>query len=58
MQDMRDYGAGDVMFGMRYADVVSRGEAGPTIADLAQISALEEEASPRAAGSRSSGGMV
>ncbi len=59
VQDIRDFGYDDVVFGMRYADIVSREDAGPTIADLAQISALESETSPRRAkGARASGGMA
>ncbi len=39
--DMRDYGAEDVVFGMRFADAVSIDEQGNTIADLRRISLIE-----------------
>jgi inward rectifier potassium channel len=38
---MRDYGAEDVVFGMRFADAVSIDEQGNTIADLRRISLIE-----------------
>ena len=43
VRDMRDYPAGSVVFGMRYADAVSIDEQGRTIADLRRIGLLEED---------------
>jgi inward rectifier potassium channel len=43
--DMKDYGPADVVFGMRYADAVSRDERGNTIADLDRLSELEDDGS-------------
>ncbi len=44
VSDMKDYGAPDVAFGMRYADAVSIDEEGRTIADLDRISLIESDA--------------
>ena len=41
--DIKDYGAEEVVFGMRFADAVSIDEHGNTIADLRRISLLEED---------------
>ena len=59
VQDIHDYTHGFVAFGMRYADAVSRDEAGQTTADLSRLSLLEPEIEPHAAASlRSHGGMA
>ncbi len=41
--DIKDYGADQVVFGMRYADAVSIDEHGNTIADLRRISLIEQD---------------
>jgi inward rectifier potassium channel len=61
VQDIRDYDYKQVVFGMRYADAVSRNEDGQTTADLSRLSLLEPEAAPREAPephTRRSGGMA
>lgn len=40
----KDYGAENILFGMRYADAVSTDEAGRTIADITRLSDLEPDA--------------
>lgn len=45
--EIRDYGAADIAFGMRYADAVAIDSQGRTVADLHLISAIE--ADPHAA---------
>jgi inward rectifier potassium channel len=40
---MKDYGAADFMFGMRYVDAVTVDEQGRTLVDLGLISALEDD---------------
>jgi inward rectifier potassium channel len=51
VQDIHDYSHNDVVFGMRYADAVSRDEEGRTTADLSRLSTLEPENLPRKAAS-------
>ncbi len=59
VQDIHDYQHTLVVFGMRYADAVSRDETGQTTADLSRLSLLELEVEPHAAASlRSHGGMA
>jgi inward rectifier potassium channel len=41
--DMKDYGAEDILFGMRYVDAVTIDGAGNTIADLTRISFVEPD---------------
>ncbi len=43
VHDMKDYGAADVRFGMRYMDAVSVDDEGRTIVDLERISLLEPD---------------
>jgi inward rectifier potassium channel len=43
VQDMKDYPAEHIRFGMRFADAVIRDEAGQATADLSRISLLEPE---------------
>ncbi len=43
VQDMRTYTSADIAHGMRYADMITHGEAGRTTADLSKISALEPD---------------
>jgi inward rectifier potassium channel len=47
VHDIRDYRHGDIAFGMRYAEAVSRNEAGLTTADLSRLSLMEPEPGPR-----------
>ena len=42
--DMRDYGASQILFGMRYQDAVTVDEKGRTNVDLNRISAVEPDA--------------
>lgn len=58
VQDIHDYTHVEVAFGMRYADAVSRDEAGQTIADLSRLSLLEPEAEVRPASPTRHGGMA
>ena len=44
--DAKTYFAGDIVFGMRYADAVSIDENGRTIADLSRLSLMEPEGAP------------
>jgi inward rectifier potassium channel len=47
VQDMKDYGAPHIRFGMRFVDMLIRDDAGGTTADLSRISLLEpDNASP------------
>jgi inward rectifier potassium channel len=41
VQDIRDYAHDKIVFGMRYAEAVSRDEHGQTTADLSRLSMLE-----------------
>jgi inward rectifier potassium channel len=43
VHDMRVYSAGDVLFGMRYVDIVSTDEFGQPTADLTRISEVEPD---------------
>jgi inward rectifier potassium channel len=43
VQDIKDYPMEHVRFGMRFADMVSQGEAGQATADLSRISLLEPD---------------
>ncbi len=43
VHDMHDYGADDVVFGMRYADAVSVDATGRTVADLERVGDIEPE---------------
>jgi inward rectifier potassium channel len=43
VHEMRTYGPHEVMFGMRFADVIEFGEDGVPIADMARISVLEPD---------------
>jgi inward rectifier potassium channel len=43
VQDIHDYSHREVVYGMRYADAVSRDEAGQTTADMSRLSLLEPE---------------
>ena len=45
VQDIRDYSHDKVLFGMRYAEAVSRNEEGQTTADLSRLSLLEPDTS-------------
>jgi inward rectifier potassium channel len=62
VQDIHDYAHTDVVFGMRYADAVSRNEEGHTTADLSRLSLLEPEDEARdetpSHGSQRIGGMA
>jgi inward rectifier potassium channel len=61
VQDIRDYDYRQVVFGMRYADAVSRNDEGQTTADLSRLSLLEPESQPREEPEpnvRRSGGMA
>jgi len=61
VQDIHDYDHRQIVFGMRYADAVSRNEAGQTTADLSRLSLLEPESQPREEPEphvRHSGGMA
>ena len=46
VQDMRDFGPEDVMFGMRYQDAVAFDREGRTFADLGRVSLVEPDPSP------------
>ncbi len=48
--DAKTYFAGDIVFGMRYADAVSIDEQGRTVADLSRLSLLEAEGAPNFGG--------
>ncbi len=39
----KDYGAHDILFGVRYVDAVSRDEAGRTVADITRLSDIEPD---------------
>ena len=41
VHDLRSYGPGEILFGMRYIDVISVDENGQTTADMTKISAVE-----------------
>jgi inward rectifier potassium channel len=43
VHDMHDYGAQDVVFGMRYADAVTVDPGGRTVADLERVGEIEPE---------------
>ncbi len=43
VQDVRDYDPADILFGMRYSDVVFAAEDGTPVADLTRISAVEPD---------------
>ena len=43
ISDIKDYGADDVVFGMRYADAVTIDDHGRTLADLNRLSLLEKD---------------
>jgi inward rectifier potassium channel len=43
VQDVKDYSPEHIRFGMRFANMVSRDDAGGTTADLARISVLEPD---------------
>jgi inward rectifier potassium channel len=61
VQVIHDYDYRQVVFGMRYADAVSRNDEGQTTADLSRLSLLEPENDPREAPephTRRSGGMT
>jgi inward rectifier potassium channel len=45
VQDMKDYGPADVMYGWRYQDAVAYDAEGRTYADLTRISFIEEDTS-------------
>jgi inward rectifier potassium channel len=45
VQDMKDYTAQHIRFGMRFADMVTREEAGGVTADLSRISLLQPDTS-------------
>jgi inward rectifier potassium channel len=47
VHDIRDYGAKDIRFGMRYADVVSTARDGTPVFDLTRIGALEPDLGDR-----------
>jgi inward rectifier potassium channel len=47
VQDIHDYQHDQIVFGMRYAEAVSRNEDGQTTADLSRLSTLEPEDAPR-----------
>ncbi len=51
--DMRDYGAGDIVFGQRYADAVTVDDDGRTIVDLGRLSLLEDDVGAEPAGAES-----
>ena len=50
VQDIHDYGHKQIVFGMRYADAVSRDENGQTTADMSRLSLLEPEDQPKEQG--------
>ncbi|MEA2777956.1 MAG: inward rectifier potassium channel [Acetobacteraceae bacterium] len=51
VQDMKDYPAAQIRFGMRFADTVMRDDARQTTVDLSRVSLLEPESSGAADGS-------
>ncbi len=43
IQDVRTYGSGDVLFGQRFADAITRDASGHTTADLTRLDLLEPD---------------
>jgi inward rectifier potassium channel len=50
VQDMKDYDAGHIRYGMRYADAITLGDGGSATADLSRISLLEPDGTQPVAG--------
>jgi inward rectifier potassium channel len=47
VQDMKDYSADHIHFGMRFADAITRDESGKATADLSRLSLLVPDAADR-----------
>lgn len=45
VQDLRDYSAEEILFGMRYADIISRDAAGRTVGNVAALSSVQPNGS-------------